>query len=214
MMPFSLEFRVLVSGLLLLTAFALGWLESSRSHEPVMTPITLHAQRRQVDGSIIAARIAPSVPHQSLPVGDVASATASVDLAATIPVLQPSSRILPEGIANSGLASGLSVSAATVSECQRILQCPAVHIDETLVKTPDGQQDLLVSTPEGNIAEARFSPLPMLVARPERYGVGVSYGPAGGGIIAFRQFTELPITVGVAAGAGKNTVNGFVVWRW
>ena len=169
-----------------LLLLVLGWLACHAYEKPVVVPVIAHGQVRQEDGSLLAARsAAPLAPQQGLPPGDKVQATAQIHLAARQPV----------PLAQSGQPPA---PRALLDQCQRLLSCPALTVDETLVQGRNGQQDLLVSTPGGLVQGAVLAPVLPLVGAPEHpWSVGVSYGRGGWGLAAGREFQAVPVHVGV-----------------
>lgn len=187
-----------------LAVFGAGWASCHYYEKPRAIPVIAHDQVRQKDGSLIAARVStPQPPQQIVPKGDQVQATAQIHLAAHALQLKPGVQVQQKSAGDAGLPAVAVASGPTVAQlddCERWLQCPAVTVDETLVRGKDGQQDLLVSTPDGQVQSASLAPVgPVLAAPVHPWLIGPSYGRGGWGLVAGRQFQALPVAVGVDA---------------
>lgn len=207
--------RTYVTALLAILLYLAGWASCHQYNKPRAVPVIAHDQERQQDGSLIAARVdTPQPPQQIVPRGDQVQATGHIVIAARAPVLRPGIAIQPAPVIASGVTpADLPVTARLLDQCERLLQCPAVTVDETLVRGKDGQQDLLVSTPDGQVQSASLAPVgPVLVASVHPWLIGPSYGRGGWGLVAGRQFQALPLTVGVDAWRDPQYGNEVRAW--
>lgn len=218
------ERKIMAFSFLLWTVAAIcsGWAGCHYYERPRAIPVIAHDQVRQSDGSLIAARVAtPQPPQQIIPAGDHVTATGHVLLAASKPVAAANVHVVqgvqvgqksaghagaPADAADSGAFlfadnhdGSYSASPQLMAVCQRLLSCPAERLDLTTVMDKHGQQDLLVSTPGGTVETATFAPAPLKVEKAHPWMIGPSYGRAGWGIVAGRQFQALPVTVGIDA---------------
>jgi hypothetical protein len=194
-----------------LLVFIAGWLSCHYYEKPRAVPVTAHDQVRQADGSLIAAITDKTQPPQQIvPRGDTVQATGHIVIAASKPVASPDVHVEPAPAANSGELlfadngdGTYSASPHLMEVCQRLLSCPAVAIDETLVKGKAGQQDLLVSTPGGVVQDATLAPVGTVLlakAHPWALGVAMPLGLPGSsqyGLAMAYSFQALPVTVGV-----------------
>lgn len=212
--------RNYVTAALAVLLYLAGWASCHYYNKPRAVPVIAHDQARQQDGSLIAARVVtPQPPQQIIPRGDHVQATAQIHLAARAPVVRPGIAIQPAPLIASGVTpADLPVTDRLLDQCERLLQCPAVAVDETLVRGKDGQQDLLVSTPGGTIQSASLAPAgPVLAAPVHSWLIGTSYGRGGWGLVAGRQFQALPVTVGVDAWhdpVTSLTARAWIGWRF
>lgn len=196
----SLEYKATLAGIVLLATFATGWYCSEHYNEPAHIAVTSHVQIRQADGSLIAARIAAQqAPQQAIPTGDKVTATGSVMLAAKAAVVRQNVHL--ETATDSGLAltdngdGSYSATPALLNACQRIMSCPAQRLDLTTVVDKSGQQDLIVSSPDGKVDTATFAPAPLAVPKAHPWAVGLLYGASNRGMYLSRDLGPIRLSI-------------------
>jgi hypothetical protein len=162
-----MKLGVWIIGILLIFGLGMGT-EYYLGHRTTMKMETTAPQVWQKDGSLILARVpdATATPKQEIPKGDVVERIGKI-------VVQSKSNEAP-GATNGNIPLGAEKIPA--------LPPTPMTIDWSLVKEPDGNQRMIVSSPDGTIVGGVDIPVaPIVTPKPLLWSAGVVYGIKSGG---------------------------------
>ncbi len=181
-------------GLALLVAVGAACFRAGMHYsEPVPVAATYEAGKALPGGGLqLESRPDPkAVPAQPVPAGAKVQRTGQIKVRPKAPA-KPAQLVGGAGQQGAALAKDGAPEGPSID-------CPAVTLDYTLLRLPDGQERMLTSSPDGTVLDGHDSPVAAVTLVPERkWAAGLSYGlgARSGGIGVALERELAPFVVG------------------